>query len=96
LGESPEAAIGKPLEWNMWGDTDTIKRGKVIAVVKDFHYNSLHEEVQTSVLQIYPDSYWKLALRVDAKDLSQTIAGIQKTWDSFNTLRKIDFLSICH
>ena len=66
LGDSPEEAVGKPLEWPMWTDNDTIKKGQVIGVIKDFHYASLHEEVQTAVLQIYPRGFWKVALRIDS------------------------------
>ena len=91
IANSPEEAIGKPLEWVGWDKEKTIKKGNVIGVVKDFHYNSLHEEVQTSILHIYPDAYWKMALRLDTKDLNQTIAGIEKTWDSFDTGYPIDY-----
>lgn len=91
LGDSPEEAIGKPLEWDMWNETGEVKKGKVIGVVKNFHFASLHEEVQTSILHIYPGAYWKLALRINTNQTSQVLAGISKTWDSFNTGYPIDY-----
>lgn len=91
LGSSPEEAIDQPLEWQMWTDQDTIKKGRVIGVVKDFHYASLHEEVQTAVLQIYPDSYWKLALRINTDDITSIIAAVEDTWDRFETGYPIDY-----
>ena len=91
IADSPEAAIGKPLHWEGWDDDRTIKKGKVIGVIKDFHYNSLHEKVEPSVLHIYPNAYWKLALKLDGTDLRQTIAGIENTWAEFNTGFPIDY-----
>lgn len=91
IADTPEEAIGKPLEWEMWVEGDTIKKGRVIGVVKDFHYNSFHEAVQTSVLHIFPDAYWKVALRLDAQDISETIAAVEKTWDSFETGYPLDY-----
>lgn len=91
LGNTPEEAIDQPLEWQMWTDHDTIKKGRVIGVVRDFHYASLHEEVQTAVLQVYPDSYWKMALRINTDDVSGTIAAIEETWDRFETGYPLDY-----
>ena len=54
---TPEKAIGQPMSWNEWDPIDTlnpVKKGKVIGVVEDFHYKSLHEKVTASVIQLYP------------------------------------------
>ena len=54
---TPEKAIGQPLSWNEWDPIDSlhpVKKGKVIGVVQDFHYKSLHEKVTASVIQLYP------------------------------------------
>lgn len=91
IAATPEEAIGKRLEWQMWTEKDTIKKGTIIGVVKDFHYNSMHENVETTVLQIYPDSYWKMVLRLDAANMTETIAAIEEKWDAFNTGYPIDY-----
>jgi putative ABC transport system permease protein len=91
IADSPAAAIGKPLEWNEWSKEKKVKKGKIIGVVKDFHYTSLHEAVQASILHIYPDAYWKMAIRINTENVSQTIAGIEQVWDQFNTGYPIDY-----
>ncbi len=91
IADSPEEAIGMNLEWEGWDENNTIKKGRIIGVVKDFHYNSLHEEVETAILHIYPDAYWKLALRIDGSELTHTIAGIKNTWDNYNTGFPLDY-----
>lgn len=91
LGNTPEEAIGKPLEWQMWTDQDTIKKGRVIGVVKDFNYESLHQAVQTTVLHIYPDAYWKMALRINTDDLAGVISNLKQTWNRFETGYPLDY-----
>lgn len=91
IAATPEEAIGKRLEWQMWTENDTIKRGAIIGVVKDFHYNSMHENVETTVLQIFPDSYWKIVLRLEAGNMAETIAAIEEKWDAFETGYPIDY-----
>ena len=91
IASNPEEAIGQRLEWPMWTDHDTLKIGTIIGVIKDFHYASLHETIQSVVLQIYPDSYWKMALRLNTEDLVGTIAAIENTWNSFDSGYPIDY-----
>ena len=90
LGQTPEEAIDKPLEWRMWTDQDTIKKGRVIGVIQDFNYASLHEPIQSAILQIYPDSWWKMVLKIKTEDLPSTLASIENTWDRFETGYPID------
>src|SRR4029079_10120739 len=53
---TPENALGQKLEWKIWNDKnpDSLKTGQVIGVVKDFHFKSLYDKMETTVLQIFP------------------------------------------
>lgn len=77
--DSPENAIGKPLHWDMW-HYDSLKKGRVIGVVKDFHFKSMREEISPSVIQIYPESYYKIALKLKPENINETIQFIEKTY----------------
>lgn len=81
---SPKDAIGQRLDWDMWG-RDSLKRGQVIGVVRDFNFESLHNKVGPTVLHIYPDAFWKILLRIKGDHVDQTLAEIRKTWDGYNT-----------
>lgn len=77
--QHPEAAIGKPFK--MGG-----QKGVVTGVVKDFHFNSLHEAVQP--LAIYPlsplnERFSRITVRADVSDAGRTLAGINSTWKKF-------------
>ena len=44
LGYSPDEAIGKALEWDMWIAGDTLKKGEIIGVTEDFHFSSIDNQ----------------------------------------------------
>ena len=91
---TPEKALGQRINWNEWSPADTlnpIKKGKVIGVVQDFHYKSLHEKVVGSVIQIYPPVTFKVAAKLKTADLQNTIAYITKVWDKFSPGFPLDY-----
>jgi putative ABC transport system permease protein len=63
----------------------------VIGVVKDFHYESLREKVRASVIHIYPQVTFKVAVKLKTADISNTIAFINNTWNRFNPGYPLDY-----
>jgi putative ABC transport system permease protein len=83
---TPEKAIGQPMSWNEWVPADTlnpVKKGKVIGVVRDYHYKSLHEKLAASVIQLYPQVAVKVAVKLKTADVKNTIAYINNVWNQF-------------
>ena len=70
---SPKEAIGKRF--------DMIKNGKIIGVVKDFNYYSLHKKIEPVALTYWPDWFGMMSIKMNTKNLSETLAGIKKVWD---------------
>lgn len=87
---SPEEALGKRLNWNMWG-MDSVKRGTVVGVVEDFHVKSLHEKVEASVLHIFPPAYQRIGIRLETTHLAQSLQHIEQAWNSFETGYPLDY-----
>ena len=87
------AAIGKELQWHPWGaeKADSLKRGRVIGVVKDFHFENLHEKINTAVLQIFPDAYWKVAVKVNSAALPATLAEVKRIWKNYSPAYPIEY-----
>jgi putative ABC transport system permease protein len=60
---------------------------RVIGVVKDFHYESLHHRVRPGALLLLPGIYrWSenyISVRIQPEDIPKTIDMIRKTWDDF-------------
>jgi putative ABC transport system permease protein len=90
---TPEKALGQRLNWNKWvpDSLNPVKKGKVVGVIKDFHYKSLHEKVTTSVLQIYPPVAFKVAVKLKTSDIRHTIAFINDTWNKFSPGYPLDY-----
>ncbi len=90
---TPQNALGKPLNWNKWipDSANPVKKGRVIGVVQDFHYKSLHEKVSVSVLQIYPPIVYKMAVKLKTADLKNTLAYINKTWNKYTSEYPLDY-----
>jgi putative ABC transport system permease protein len=53
-------------------------------VVKDFNYSSLHEKVASLVLHQDPKTIEKMAVKIKAADIGNTIAFINATWNKFS------------
>jgi putative ABC transport system permease protein len=74
--ESPEQAIGAPVRFTF----DQDKEGKVIGVVKDFHYESLHRKIPAIITYL---SSWgnTIAIRVVPGNIKERIKTIEKIWE---------------
>jgi len=59
---------------------------QIIGVVKDFHFESLHEPVKPCfIIHENPGNVWdKIMVRIKAADQAQTIAAIQHLYEFYN------------
>ncbi|HEY5747585.1 MAG TPA: ABC transporter permease [Chryseolinea sp.] len=71
---SPEAAIGKTIDWGLG------KKGKVIGVVKDFNFSSLHLKIEPLIIHIHPDWYSYIALKIKGDDVPATVSRLEHQW----------------
>lgn len=56
------------------------KVGKIIGIVKDFHYASLHSEVDPLVVQIFPPFYRYIILKFDRSNIQPVVSEIERKW----------------
>lgn len=56
---------------------------KVIGIVKDFHFESLYHPILPVAFVISPTQCWKIAVKVSAVHLNETLSFIEKTWEVF-------------
>jgi putative ABC transport system permease protein len=70
---SPKNAIGKNFARGR-------KKGKVIGVIKDFHFESLHKEISPLLLYFEPDNFEYLSLRIAPGNIFGTISFIENKW----------------
>ena len=82
LGWKQQEAVGKTLSTFGDGPGDIIQ-GRVIGVVKDFHFEDFTNAIKPLLIGVNAHYWWNVAVRVDAKDISSTLSFLQQQWRSF-------------
>lgn len=88
LGLTNETAVDREFHY---GDV----KGKVIGVVKDFHFESLHEPIVPLVFQSRP-GYNRISVKLSGSNTQAGIEAIRRVWTEFlpNRPFEYDFLSL--
>jgi len=71
--KSPQQVIGK--RFKQWG-----REGKIIGVMKDFHFRSLQEPIKPLSMRIEPDGCNLVSINVSSTNLPAITAAIENKW----------------
>jgi putative ABC transport system permease protein len=81
--------VNQPLEGNVFNGKDWgMKQGRIIGIVKDFHFSSLHNEIKPVVFNVSsPQSnpiqfMW---VRIQGNQMPATINFVEHTWKKFES-----------
>jgi len=86
------SAVGKTFEIKQLAAGQSVK-GRVVGVVKDFHFRSLRHEVDPLVMVIAPVNYYvdNFAVRISGSHVQQTLAFLEQKWREFAPRRAFDY-----
>lgn len=73
-----EHPIGQKIR--LWNQYDL----EIIGVVKDFHFQSLHEVVNPLFFRLSPQNTWNIMIRLEAGKETETIEALDKFYKEFN------------
>ncbi|HEX8530539.1 MAG TPA: ABC transporter permease, partial [Cytophagales bacterium] len=79
----PADALGREIYWDKWlgkTEADTVKRGRVIGVVKDFHYKSFHQKIEPLVMHIFPAGFNEFVVRIRPENAAATLGFLEQKW----------------
>ena len=76
--KSPSDAVGLIVDYGNG------LRGKIIGVMKDFHFKTLHSTVEPLIIHIVPDRFRMVTINVDQADLQRTTEWIREKWTAFD------------
>jgi putative ABC transport system permease protein len=79
-----QAAIGK--NFKQWG-----REGKIIGVVKDFHFRSLQQEIKPLSMRIEPDGTNLIAANISGNNIPETVKAIENKWKAVIPNRPFDY-----
>ena len=78
-----------------WRDEWIRKRGRVIGLVKDFHYHTLHRSIEPILFHIdaIEGSYYYayLSVRISSSDVQDVLRFMEQKWKEFNPNRPFEF-----
>ncbi len=77
MGWSAEEAIGKDL-------TLTVTSGRIVGVVKDFHFSDMRNVVSPLIMEYAPEAQPNIVVKIAPENLQQTLAYIQEVVRPFN------------
>ena len=75
--------IGKQLEWEN-------RAGTVIGLVKDFHHQSLRQEIGPIALCMSPSRFGYISLKIRSENIPATMEFLKETWKRFVPNRPLD------
>ncbi|MFC2088084.1 ABC transporter permease [Calditrichota bacterium] len=82
--------LNDPIDKYCYGEMFTmngeraIKKGKIIGVVRDFHFSSLHEEIQPVVFSIHSRQTWplfELLIKINTNDIPAILKTIENKYE---------------
>ena len=81
---SPKDAVGR--NFSQWD-----RKGKIIGVLKDFHYKSLQQQIQPLVMRYEKWAFGLISIKVSSANLASTIKAIESKWNSIIPNRPFDY-----
>ncbi len=82
--ETPEKALGKTI--NLEG-----KVGKVVGVLKDFHFTSLTTAVSALVMDVNPNQFNALSVRFENANIQSTLDKLELEWNRMFPEKSFEF-----
>ncbi|MGD8306677.1 MAG: ABC transporter permease [Ignavibacteria bacterium] len=76
FGWKPEEAVGKELSF--YGGLNK----KVVGVLKDFNFRSLHSEIEPMAILLYPEYFDAISIKILPGDVKRNLDFIQQKWES--------------
>jgi putative ABC transport system permease protein len=86
-------ALGKEIEIFM--SLNSMKKYKIVGVVKDYHFQSLHEKIQPLVLynaNPHGGNYYRLSIRSKSKNIQAILSFIESKWREFDSKYPFEYV----
>lgn len=74
--KTPQDAIDKPIQYGG-------QKGKIIGIVQDFHFESMHQKIPSLIMAVFPNQYGRISVKLAGGNVSAPLAAVEKTWKKF-------------
>jgi len=86
-----ENAVDKRMQWGLLANGQAANDGKVIGVVNDFNFLSLHNPLEPLVLCYNPNGSNTISVKLKAGDYTKVISDIRSSWEGKTTKHPFTF-----
>ncbi len=83
--------VGKRIDYNIDLEGNVGRPMKVIGMVKDFHFRSLHNAVEPMILFIAQFNPYHVSVRIKEDKTREALDYIEQTWNDFGAKRPFDY-----
>ncbi len=87
IGWDLEEAIGQDMALSF----NSENWGKVVGVVKDFHYNSLHHGINPLIMSVQDWWHQEISIKVDSRSLAKLLPEVEQAWRDTGTERPFTY-----
>jgi len=77
-----EDAIDKRMQWGLLANGQATNDGKVVGIVRDFNFLSLHNPLDPLVLCYNPNGSNTISIKLKAGDYTEVISDIRSSWEN--------------
>jgi putative ABC transport system permease protein len=85
--------VGKDFQLTFYTNGPHVRKGKVIGLVEDFHFQSLHNKIEPLVIFINTHEYYTdfLSVRLEGGNIGDQIESLRNDWAAFSPDRPFEF-----
>jgi putative ABC transport system permease protein len=83
-----DTAVGKEITWF---DDDDTRKGMIIGVANDFHFQSLHKSIEPLIFHVLPSGFNYMLVKLGPQDVAGTLADIERRWMAFDPNHTFEF-----
>ncbi len=82
--------VGKEIFWKQ-SEKNSSRRGTVIGIVKDFHFQSLHESISPLLFVLTRGEFNHILIKLNPENLQEKISAIEKVYKQFEPVYGFEF-----
>jgi len=92
LNESAVKAMGfkEPVGKQIWTVGSEDQKGTIIGVAKDYHFKSLHHEIEPQILIFRPQISYFAVMKIKLNDIKATFQKVSPFWDTYGEGNTMD------
>jgi putative ABC transport system permease protein len=87
-----ENPVEKRMQWGLMGNGQAANDGKVVGVVKDFHFLSLHNPLEPLAVIFRPNFSGLFSIKIAANQIEQNIKLVEEKWKQFAGNHPLEYI----